>query len=92
MAQRIALCSTSNQGTLPDSINISENIVLLKLCSRNQTKVHIGNSSQYYMYLDEQKYLGNIEIGTLISISQGQRKTIDTIHAPTNISYNLNLT
>ena len=88
MAQRIALCFTSNQGTLPDSINISENIALVKLCSRNQTKVHTGNSSQYYMYLDEQKYLGNIEI----TISQGQRKTIDTIHAPTNVSYSLNLT
>ena len=88
MAQRIALCFTSNQGTLPDGINISENIALVKLCSRNQTKVHTGNSSQYYMYLDEQKYLGNIEI----TISQGQRKTIDTIHAPTNISYSLNLT
>ena len=88
MAQRIASCFTSNQGTLPDSINISENIALVKLCSRNQTKVHTGNSSQYYMYLDEQKYLGNIEI----TISQGQRKTIDTIHAPTNISYSLNLT
>ena len=62
MAQRIALCFTSNQGTLPDGINISENIALVKLCSINQTKVHTGNSSQYYMYLDEQKYLGNIEI------------------------------
>ena len=88
MAQRIALCFTSNQGTLPDSINIPENIALVKLCSRNQTKVDTGNSSQYYMYLDEQKYLGNIEI----TISQGQRKTIDTIHAPTNVSYSLNLT
>ena len=66
MAQRITLCFTSNKRTLPDGINISENIVLVKPCSRNQNKVHIGNSSQY---LDEQKDLGNIEIGTLVTVS-----------------------
>ena len=69
MAQRITLRFISNKRTHPDGINILENIVLVKPCSRNQTKVHIGYISQYYMYLDEQKELGNFEIGTLATIS-----------------------
>ena len=69
MAQRITLRFISNKRTHLDGINISENIVLVKPCSRNQTTVHIGYSSQYYMYLDEQKELRNFEIGTLATIS-----------------------